>query len=283
MIIRLFSIIVLVFSVRLSYGQEDLQIKTQPIVDEGKSLYRSEMASWYGTDLFLEQFKTADKIGGYFSYPYQNRECCIFFSKGDNPVVIGTISFDSTYTTQNATVDLSQRAFSSEESDIYTFRANALKIIRTDTLFKSYANTELNLIPVMTPKERKVYVLTGPSGSGMVIFGNDYLLTFDLSNQLITKRALHKNIMVAKYSTNAADTSKVVGAMHSHVPETGDFITATDICTLMLYEKFAKWEWYYVFSKNYVCIWNCQNNQLLTLTKEAFDKISKSPEGKSEP
>jgi hypothetical protein len=102
------------------------------------------------------------------------------------------------------------------------------------------------------------------------------LLTFDLSNTLISKRALHKNIIVSNYSTNSNDTNKVVGAMHSHLPETGDFITATDICTLMLYEKFATWEWYYTISKNYVCMWNCQKDELITLTKEAFEKINKS-------
>ena len=31
--------------------------KAQPIVEEGKLLYRSEMASWYGTDLFLANYK----------------------------------------------------------------------------------------------------------------------------------------------------------------------------------------------------------------------------------
>jgi hypothetical protein len=274
--IRFLVFIVLVCSGCISYGQEDLEARTKPIVNEGKILYRSEMASWYGTDMFIAQFKDMDKVGGYFSYSYQDKERCIFFSKGDNPVVLGTISFDSTFNNKNATLDLAQRTFSTEESDIYTFRQKALKIINTDTLFKKYENTDLNLIPVTTPEERKIYILTGPKKDGMVIFGNDYLLTFDLSNTLISKRALHKNIIVANYSTNSNDTNKIVGGMHSHLPETGDFITPTDICTLMLYEKFAKWEWYYTISKKYVCMWNCQKDELVTLTKEAFDKIYKS-------
>ena len=55
------------------------------------------MASWYGTDLFLENYKNRDNIGGYFSYTDNDISKCIFFSKADNPKVIGTISFDSTY------------------------------------------------------------------------------------------------------------------------------------------------------------------------------------------
>ncbi|MEQ1800161.1 MAG: hypothetical protein ABL872_19550, partial [Lacibacter sp.] len=71
------------------------------------------------------------------------------------------------------------------------------------------------------------------------------------------------------------DGNEVVGAMHSHLPETGDFITPTDICTLMLYGKFAKWKQHTVISKNYISIWNCETNQLTTITKEVMDKINK--------
>ena len=42
--------------------------------------------------------------------------------------------------------------------------------------------------------------------------------------------------------------------IHNHQEETGDFITATDICTLMLYEKFAKWKNHIVVSKKYMSI-----------------------------
>ena len=272
---RFLFVVCFLLSAGLSYAQEDLQAKTQPIVEEGKRLYRSEMASWYGTDIFLEQFKDRSMIGGYFSYAYQNRERCIFFSRADTPMVIGTISFDSTYNVQAATADLSQRNFTPEELAIYTVRTKALNIMRTDTLFKRYENMELNLIPMMTPEERKVYVLTGPKKNGVVIFGNDYLLTFDSRNQLVNKRALHKNIIQINYSDKTNDTVKVIATIHTHTQETGDFITATDICTLMLYEKFAKWDWHYTMSKDYVCMWNCQTDQLITLTKKAFNKIYK--------
>jgi hypothetical protein len=40
-----------------------------------------------------------------------------------------------------------------------------------------------------------------------------------------------------------------IGAMHSHLPESGDFSTATDICTLMLYAQITKWKQHIVVSK----------------------------------
>jgi hypothetical protein len=68
--------------------------------------------------------------------------------------------------------------------------------------------------------------------------------------------------------------------MHTHSPETGDFITATDICTLMLYSKYAEWEKHYVVSKKYMSFWDCQNNSLFVLPKKAFDKMQRKSKKK---
>lgn len=258
-------------------GQDSIDEVTRQLEEEGKRLYRSEMASWYGTDLFLEKYTAREKIGGYLSYPNKDAATCIFFSKGDKPKVIGTISFDSTYNIHTAKADLTERDFTADEQSLYTIRTHALRIIRSDTLFKVYENTSLNLIPLISNGEKKVYVLTGPKKTGVVIFGNDYLLTFDDDNKLIDRKRLHKNMISINYG-KTEDGSEITGAMHSHLPETGDFITATDICTLMLYAKFAKWEQHTVVSANYISFWNCVSNQLVILTKEAVEKINKDQE-----
>lgn len=177
------------------FAQDNQTEQTQPIVEEGKRLYKSEMASWYGTDLFLESYKDRANIGGYFSYLEANGIAkCIFFSKSDKPKVIGTISFDSTYNAKTATTDLTERDLTDNESDLFIIRKNALSTINSDTLFKTYNNTNLNLIPLIYEGEKKVYVLTGPQHNGVVIFGNDYLLTFDKDNNLSGKRQLHKTL-----------------------------------------------------------------------------------------
>lgn len=258
-------------------AQDSTEKITQQIVEEGKRLYRSEMASWYGTDIFLEKYTARENIGGYLSYSNQGVATCIFFSKGQAPKVIGTISFDSTYDTRTAKTDLAERDFTAEEKVFYSIRTKALEIINDDTLFKVYENTNLNLIPLISNGERKVYVLTGPKKSGVVIFGNDYLLTFDETGKLINRRQLHKNIISINYG-QTEDGNEIVGAMHSHLPETGDFMTATDICTLMLYAKYAKWKQHTVVSANYVSIWNCRTNELVTLSNEVVDKINKDQE-----
>lgn len=256
-------------------GQKNPTEEAQPLVAEGKLLYKSEMASWYGTDLFLEIYTNRENIGGYFSYLEGDSATCIFFSKAENPKVIGTISFDSTYSVKTAKTNLTERDFTSMENDLYQIRKIALQELITNTngFFTFYENTNPNLIPLIRGQEKKVYILTGPQTSGVVIFGNDYMLTFDENNTIVAKKRLHKNIIPIEYG-KTQDGKEVVGAVHSHLPETGEYITATDICTLMLYAKFAAWKTYTVISTKYVNLWNCETNTLTVIPRNVTERIN---------
>lgn len=261
------------------FGQKNPTEEAQPIVAEGKLLYKSEIASWYGTDLFLENYKNRQNIGGYFSYTNNDITKCIFFSKAENPKVIGTILFDSTYNVKTAKIDLTERDFTQTENDLYKIRKIAYDELNTnaDGLFKFYKNTNPNIIPLINGQEKSVYILTGPQQSGVVIFGNDYLLTFDNNNKLLTKKQLHKNIIQIEYG-KSVEGKDVVGTIHNHLPETGEFITSTDICTLMLYAKLANWKTHNVVSKEYLNIWNCETNSLAVIPMKIVEKINKDQE-----
>jgi hypothetical protein len=267
-------ILICFFSFSLSSrAQEDLNELAKPIVAEGKLLYRFEMASWYGTDIFLEKYPNRQNLGGYVSYPFGALTRCVFFSRADVPKIIGTISFDSTFNVTTATADLTEREMNEIEKEYYALRKACMQVVNNDTLFKSYNNTNLNLIPILDGGQKRAYILTGPTKNGVVIFGNDYLLNFDQQNNLLSRKALHKNIIVTSLDDFNAKGQTMVAGMHNHLSETGAFITPTDICTLMLYSKSAGWEHYYVVSEKIYNIWNCQTNQLLVLTKEAYDRI----------
>ena len=273
---QIFPILLIFYTINL-FGQNTEKL-TKPIIEEGKRLYKSEMSSWLGTDLFLTKYKDRENIGGYFSYSENNENINIFFSKDENPKIIGTIKFDETFDLNKATVDLTQRDFKDEENEIYSLRKKALNIIKNDTLFKRYQNTKLNLIPLLDKKENKVYVLTGPSVNGVIIFGNDYLLTFDKKNNLKSAKALHKNIIPIEFKKG----DDVETTMHSHLPETGDFITATDICTLMLYGKATGWKQHNVVSKNYLNIWNINTDNLFVMTMDSVKRINEDHKKRNE-
>lgn len=261
------------------FGQKNPTEEAQPIVAEGKLLYKLEMASWVGTDLFLEKYKDLDNIGGYFSYIENDSAKCIFFSNVETPKVIGTIAFDTTYNERKAKISLTERNFSQTESDLFQIRKVTLEALNTNTdgFFKFYENTQPNIIPLINGDDKKVYIITGTQETDIVIFGNDYLLTFDKDNKLVAQKQLHQNILPIKYGNSDAEEN-VVGAMHNHSPETGDFITATDICTVMLYEEFTKWKSYNVVSEKYLNIWNCETDQLVVVSMNIMDNIEKDQE-----
>jgi hypothetical protein len=263
-------ILLIILSYQITFGQSKTEKETSKIVEEGKMLYKSEMASWYGTDIFIEKYKEKEKIGGYLSYSQNDISRCIFYSKGEKPKVIGTMDFDITFKIENAKTELTERELTKTEFDLFEMRTVALKIINSDTIFKRYENSNLNLIPIINGNEKKVYVLSGPKKNGVMIFGNDYLLNFDESNKLLSRKQLHKNIIPIEYGGK----EEIEVTMHSHLPETGDFITPTDICTLMLYAKFAKIKQHYVISKKYVSIWDCEKEILAIMTTKAWKKIS---------
>ncbi|MFT3687409.1 MAG: hypothetical protein QM783_21215 [Phycisphaerales bacterium] len=240
------------------------------VVQEGKALYKSEMASWYGTDVFMAKFSDRQQdIGGYVSYTEDKVSKCIFFSKGTEPKVLSTISFDETFNVETAGIDGKERELSPVELSLVNLRNLAKQQIMEDTMFVRYKKINFNIIPMIRNGEKKVYVLSGPEENGVMIFGNDYLLTFDKKDKLKEKKKLHKNIMPFEFGNK-----DIVSGIHSHLPETGELITATDICTLMLYEKFAKIKSYYVVSKEYVSIWDCKTDSLAIMTTEAWKKIS---------
>ncbi len=265
------TILILLLQVTIHSFSQNIEKQKIEVVKEGKMLYKSEMASWYGTDLFMEKYKDKENIGGYFSYTEGSVSKCIFYSKAEKPKVIGTISFNQDYDIKTAKTELDERSFSKNELDLYDIRTKAFKAITTDTIFHHFKNANLNLIPIINNKEKKVYVLTGPTNNGVVLFGNDYLLTFSNDNQLKSTKKLHANLIPVYFGD---DKEKVaIASMHSHLPETGDLITATDICTTMLYQKFTGWENVYVMSQKYVSIWDCKKDELVVMTKEAFEKM----------
>lgn len=273
-------IVALLFSCQLSGQSKGGQKSEAEPRAEGENLYRSEMASWHGTDIFLAQFKDKqDQAGGYFSYADGDQTRCIFFTRATRPQVLATITFDASFEASMAKVDTTGRELTPLEGDIYAIRQAALAEIRTDTLFKTYKNTSLNLIPLVGTNDRKVYVLTGPQTGGVVILGNDYLITFNEHNQVVSKKSLHRNIIPIEYAKEGQE----VTTMHTHLPETGDYMTATDVCTLRLYQHFARWKQHYVISRNNVSIWDCKSSQLVMMTREAWDRIGKHQKSKKKP
>lgn len=266
------STFLLPFTLPTASAQGKLARQAAAIVAEARLLYRSEMASWHGSDLFLAQFAARERIGGYLSYPTGEAGArCIFYSNDQPlPKVIGTIDLDDSLTEETAVIDLGERPLTPLEHDLYTLRTKTFQALKTS--YRSYENANPNVIPLIANGTRKVYVLTGPSVSGVVIFGNDYLFTFDKKNELTAQQKIHSNIIPIDYDNSS--TEPVTVSVHSHLESTGKFITPTDVCTLLMYGPYTTWKTHQVVSKKYVSIWDCRQQSLLILKRKAFERIT---------
>jgi len=267
---KILCVVLIVFITNQVFAQKkDLLAVADSIEREAKVLYRSEKASWHGTDIFMDKLKhKKGLIGSYISYDTGKGINNVFFTQGDDPDVLSTITFNNDFDLNNYKLDTVSRKLTSKEKELVKLRQAALAIVRTDTAFQHYKNTNLNVITTMNSK--KVYVVTAPTANGIIVLGNDYLVTFDKKNQLITRQKIHKDVQV--YNTNPNDGQ--VAAVHTHLPTTGAFITATDICTLMLYKDFTGWGQHMVRSKEYVSIWDMRKEKLAIITVEAAEKIN---------
>lgn len=267
----LFSLLILAFY-HPTNAKKDLTKIAGEITQEGKTLYKIDMASWYGTDIFLARFKDKkDQIGGYFSYIEDGMAKCVFFSNQNHHKVLATFTFDSTYNTETAIVSDEERLFTTSEFELYEMRRLALEQMQSDTMFKTYKGSRLNLIPVIFKNERKVYIISAPYESNLVVIGNDYLVSYNEKLEITSKRKLHKSYIPIRNEKNEED----LVSMHSHLQGMDEFITPTDICTIMQYQKTEKWKQHYVVTKDYISIWDCKTNNLLILTMKAWKKMSK--------
>lgn len=264
-----YSLLFLLITVFIS--AQDLEKTAKEITDEGVQLYRSEMASWYGTDVFIENYKDRENIGGYFSYIKNDKvPTCVFFSKENK--VIGTISFPNDYKPENSKLDLTERDFTDVEKDYFEIRQATNERIKTDSIFKFYNNVNFNIVPIIkNNKEKKVYVLSGTNLNNIVLFGSDYLLDFNSDNSIRKVQKLHNSLLSFKMYDEKV--GKTVSGIHSHVLEDWPYITPTDICTLMLYQKFTNWENYTVISKKYTSLWNNKSNHLIIMKTDVLEKI----------
>lgn len=243
------------------------------IYREGKLLYRLEMAAWYGSELILKKFKDrASDITGYITYPQEDRTICVLLSGKEEQKVVASVSFDSSYRNLSAKIDSERRELTAEERLLAEMRRLAISQIQSDSLFRQVPQTRFNLVPLIQNNQRKLYILSGPTEDGIMVFGNDYFIRFDEDLKILEKRKLHKSVAVLEYGNQLNPERQPVGSIHSHSPETGEYITATDICTLMLYGRFTTWEQHYVMGPTMVSIWDCQAQSLEVMSQEQLGK-----------
>jgi hypothetical protein len=248
--------------------------ETEKILNEGKLLFRMEKGSWYGTDDMLARFKTKkDSVGGYLSYETDDNTInTIFFSRFDSDKILIRYEFDSLPKPEPIKIDTLNQNATDLERNLISIRQDARDraYANEDKFFSFHDNTSLNFIPLIADKEKSVFVLTGPQVSGIVLLGNDYKLSYDQKNEFKKKEKIHNTILQFPYTSEDKE-NPTVSTIHSHIIT--EYISSTDICTLLLYKKYVEWNQHIVMSEKEVSIFDLEKESLFTMKRKAWEKI----------
>jgi hypothetical protein len=175
------------------------------------------------------------------------------------------MTFDSTFSNESVVIDTLSRNLTLLESELFEIRTETVKAIENGKEINSYQNTDFNIIPIINDDIKKVYILTATTQPRKVIFGNDYLLKFDKKNKLKDIEPLHKSLL------SFEDTDSTAWVTHTHLPGFNPFMTATDVCTLLLYGEHSKtWHHHIVISEKYVSIWDYNAKRFVVMNAEVF-------------
>lgn len=281
--------IFLFFVVLITGGSLSAQKKELPknirdlersVVEEGIKLYQLEMATSQGLAIFKDQLTDFySTTAGYFSYKDNQFYKCVFFNNKYDPQIIATVTFDSLFKKKKL-IDTTVRTMTNTERELNAIRQRAIDDMKVDTFFfKMFTNTTTCILPMISGNTKKVYVLTRSLDSAAIIFGNDYVYDFDSKNYLSSKKSLHSEMAVLDCpDKNAPQDESPEKITHLHKAETDDYITATDVCILMLNQKVTKWKHHIVKSKDFVSIWYADSNEVQTVTRKKWGKYNNDEE-----
>lgn len=240
--------IISLFVTTLSLGQDLEQLATN-ILTEGIELYRSERASWISTDSIPDQDRPL--IGGYFTYPNGVYLHSIYVDTAENNAVykftfepIGNMDIELVRTEKNIELSI-------EEKLILEIRKNALAT--GSYWYQSFGYSRIvnpNVIIHKTKPEFEVYIIPGTFEDGLLPIGGDIYLTYKLDGKFRDMEPIHNNLIPMETSTNG----DVAYMAHEHKGKrlAKEYITATDICTLLLYRDYLNGEKHLTVHKKFV-------------------------------
>lgn len=251
-----------------AFAQEKIQDEVKTVVSEGKIIFKLEMANRLGQKIFKAKYKGKKAIEGFVSYTEADHIRLVFYSGGKESKVLGGVLFDESFDVDKSVVEIMEREMNDQEMQLIKLRKSTLVFINDASAFSLPENATFSVIPMVENKSNKVYVMTVSTKDGVVMFGNDYVLSFDEKFNLVEKNSFHKNQASVTFDKNAG-TANDNGSNHMHVAEKGEMVSSTDIATLMLYEKDTKWSQHTFISEHYMFFWNYATHDLQVIPKAA--------------
>ena len=210
-------------------------------------------------------YKGKDKVDGNFAYADGDNWKIVFYTNGEQPKILGTVNMTSDFDTKEAKTDLLPRDWTALEKQLYKLKESSLKELQDATSFKVVENTHFELIPFIQKGQANVYVISVSDKPGIVVFGNDFVLSYDESLQILKKQALHKMMSSVAYKVGASKNEE--GNSHVIVSDKNEMPTSTDIVVLLMNEEATKWTNHAFISENFIYFWNYLTKEMISIPK----------------
>jgi len=266
-----------IFLLMMIYSMASLAAQEMPsgfdaVMRTGVTLARLELASAMSSDFFRSSLDPRkDSVGGHVAFVSGERITSVYYANSDPSLIYHTYSFDKNVDFGSMRVDTHQRAASPREQELIALRRASLKAIVSDStnFFAAYKFTVLHHIPLIDSTSRVVYIRTVSTREQFAIFGNDYRLTFDSTNNLVKREKLHQNLMPVESSPKSAGSRPdTVVTHHSHSILSSELPTETDVCTLMVTAGHVPWQQHAILTPTWNCVWNMSEKNFRFFKKD---------------
>jgi len=228
LVLSLFSSILLAQKIELS--ENELNNRLDSILTEGNLLYKYEKSAWISTDLAFENPTVKAEFYGYLTYEEQGEIKTIILGE-KHQTCIAEYVFKNNFNKPKSE-KIEKRELSDKEKTLIEIREKILENIYENkyevTVPEGY---KLNLILLPFADKYKLYMITGTTQNNEIPFGNDYIFIADKNGKIESWHKFHSRLIPTYTMMNG---NKVEESIHSHLMTT-PLITATDICTFMLY------------------------------------------------
>ena len=227
-LLSLFSSIILAQEMKLS--ENELRKQLDSVLNEGNLLYKYEKSTWISSDLAFENPIVKAEYSDYLTYEDHDVIRTIILSKGLK-TCIAEYTFENNFDNPKF-VKIEKRELSEKEKNLIDVRVKLLKNVKSRkygvTAPKGY---NLNFILVPFSDKYKLYIITGTTQPNVIPLGNDYIFIADKNGVIESWHKFHSQLIPGYTMYNG---NRVVGLVHTHL-RTTPLITATEICTFMLY------------------------------------------------
>lgn len=259
-LIFLFSLQGVVVGQNTPLTDRKLKTKLDSILVEGNLLYYYEKSTWVAYDMANSDPLIKSKFESYLTYQTGRAIKTIILGKNLEKCV-AEYTFITDYDTPDIT-QFDERPLSPYEKKLIYMRERIMNQLGKEEYgIQVPEGFSLNFILIPFEKKYKLYILTGTSKPNIIPFGNDYLFIADDYGNIEKWRKFHNGLIPTEIGSK--NTTQI---FHTHT-SSNPLISATDICTFMLYGPLYDLEEFVVVSEDRDMLYELESNTILVKNK----------------